>query len=75
MNTRLVMKLIIILAVMLFMVFMGMSNDDMVTFKLNPLGYSSPGVRAAIMYFIFFGAGVLTGSFLTVGGGKPKPKN
>jgi hypothetical protein len=75
MNARLVMKFVLILAVLLFMVMMGMSNDDMVTFRLGPLGYSSHSVRSAFMYFIFFGAGVLTGGLLAVGVGGSKSKS
>jgi uncharacterized membrane protein YciS (DUF1049 family) len=74
MNTRLVMKLALILAVMLFMVIMGMSNHDAITFKFNLFGYTSPKVTAALMYFIFFSVGVLTGGLLATGGGASKPK-
>ena len=74
MSTRLWIKLILVLAVLLFMVMMGMSNKDLVQFKLDPLGWKVDNVRAAIMYYVFFGAGVVTGAILAVGprGGKSK---
>ena len=67
MNSRLWFKLIFALAVLLFMVMMGISNDDMVQFRLNPLGIESGQVRSALMYFIFFGAGAVTGAVLLLG--------
>jgi len=67
MNMRLWLKLIFILAMLLFMVMMGISNNDLVQFKLKPLGFESEKTRAAIMYFIFFGAGVVTGAILLLG--------
>ena len=65
-----VLKLAFVLAVLLFMVLMGMSNNQRVVFRLNPLGIESGEISSAIMYFMFFGAGVFTGAVLTVGGGK-----
>ena len=65
MNTRLLLKLLFILAVLLFMVMMGVSNDASVEFEV--LGKSFGEMRAAFMYFIFFGAGVLFGAVIAVG--------
>ncbi len=70
MNTRLFLKLIFVLAVLLFMVMMGLSNDHPARFKLAQVGWEFE-VNAAIMYFIFFGAGVLAGAVIAAGGGKP----
>ena len=67
MNSRLLLKLLFVLAMLLFMVMMGMSNDDPVQFRLKPLGIESGKVRSALMYFIFFGAGIITGAVLAVG--------
>ena len=67
MNSRLWMKVIFVLAMLLFMVLMGMSNDDLVRFRLKPLGVESGEVRSALMYFIFFGAGLVTGAVVAVG--------
>jgi len=65
-TTRLWLKLILVLAVLLFMVVMGMSNDQVVTFRLKPFGVES-SQRSAILYFMFFGAGVITGAVLAAG--------
>ena len=68
-------KLGVVLAVLLFMVMMGMSNQDKVIFRLNPLGYKSNEVSTAILYFLFFSGGVVMGAFLAIGGaGKPSSK-
>ena len=69
MNTRLFLKLIFVLAVLLFMVMMGLSNDHPARFKLAKIGWEFE-INAAIMYFIFFGAGVLTGAVIASGSGK-----
>ena len=69
MNTRLFMKLVFILAVLLFMVMMGLSNMHPARLKLDKVGLDFE-VNAAIMYFIFFGAGVLAGAMIASGGGK-----
>ncbi len=65
MNTRLLLKLLFVLAVLLFMVMMGVSNQDTVTFKL--LGRTFGRMSAAFMYFIFFGAGVIFGAVIATG--------
>ena len=67
MTTRMWVKLIVVLAVLLFMVLMGMSNNQTATFRL--FGRESTS-QAAIMYFIFFGVGVVTGAILALGPGK-----
>ena len=71
MNARLLMKFVVVIAVMLFMVMMGMSNDQPARFKLTKLGVDVVD-KAAIMYFIFFAVGAFTGLVIAVGtGGKP----
>ena len=76
MNARHVVKLLVVLAVLLFMVMMGMSNGDPVRFKL--LSFTSDPIKSAFMYFTFFAVGAFTGLVLAVGtGGKssaPKSK-
>jgi hypothetical protein len=65
------MKFVVVLAVLLFMVMMGMSNGDPVRFKLAALNYESGPVKSAFMYFSFFAVGAFTGLVLAVGtGGK-----
>ena len=67
MNARHVVKLLVVLAVLLFMVMMGMSNGDPVRFKL--LSYTSDPIKSAFMYFTFFAVGAFTGLVLAVGSG------
>ena len=47
------------------MVIMGMSNHDRVNFEL--LNRRIGSLPAAILYFIFFGAGLISGAVLAVG--------
>ena len=68
MSTRLWVKLIVVLAVLLFMVLMGMSNTQKTHFEM--LGHTSDPIPAAIMYFIFLCGGVLVGVVLTLGPGR-----
>ena len=67
MTTRMWVKLIVVLAVLLFMVMMGMSNKQTATFKL--FGWEQDA-KAAIMYFVFFGVGIVTGAVLALGPGR-----
>ena len=69
MNARTFMKFVVVLAVLLFMLMMGMSNWDPVRFKLTPLNYESAPIKSAFMYFIFFAVGALTGWVLALGTG------
>ena len=66
MNMRLAAKLIFVLAVLLFMVMMGMSNRHTVAFHLKPF-FTDAKATASIMYFVFFGVGIITGAVLAVG--------
>jgi uncharacterized integral membrane protein len=64
MNTRLALRLGAVLAILLFMVIMGMSNHDSVPFHMGSAQWGEmPG---AIMFFIFFASGVVVGSLLTL---------
>lgn len=69
MNTRLLIKLFFVLGVLFFMVMMGMSNQDPVRFKFKIFDFVSGSIDSAIMYFIFFGVGTLTGGILAAGVG------
>ncbi|MGO8703043.1 MAG: hypothetical protein ACLQVA_04430 [Candidatus Brocadiia bacterium] len=71
MNARLLMKFAVVVAVMLFMVMMGMSNDQPARFKLTRLGVDVVD-KAAIMYFVFFAVGAFTGLVIAVGTGGGK---
>ena len=72
MTTRMWVKVIVVLAVLLFMVLMGMSNKQTATFRL----FDREGTaQAAIMYFIFFSVGVVTGAVLALGPVKSSKKS
>jgi len=65
MNTRLMTKLIFVLGLLLFMVILGLSNRNPISFQF--LDHSMGKIPAALMYFIFLGAGVLLGALLSTG--------
>ena len=71
MNAKLLFKTIFLIAILFLLVLMGMYNKDIVSLSMPeqilPKTLKQP---AAIMYFGFFGVGVLTGTILTAGGGK-----
>jgi uncharacterized integral membrane protein len=70
MNAKLFFKTIFMIAVLSLLVLMGMNNRQKVELSLPPLIPQTQKQPAAIMYFAFFGVGVLTGTILTAGGGK-----
>jgi hypothetical protein len=69
-TTKLVLKTLFLIVILLLLVLMGMNNRAMVTFALPPLLSKAINQPAAIMYFACFAVGVLTGTILTAGGGK-----
>jgi uncharacterized integral membrane protein len=70
MNAKLLLKTIFMIGVLLLLVIMGMNNRQSVELNLPPILPKKQVQAAAIMYFGFFGVGVLTGTVLTAGGGK-----
>ncbi len=70
MNAKLFFKTIFMIAILLILVLMGMNNRQNVKLSLPPLLPKTQEQPAAIMYFAFFGIGVLCGTVLTAGGGK-----
>ena len=58
-------KVLFVLAVLLFMVIMGMSYRGEVNFRL--MGREVGQLPAAILYFVFFGVGLISGAILAVG--------
>jgi len=70
MNAKLLFKTLFMIAVLLLLVLMGMNNRQDVDLKLPPVLPRAQTQPAAIMYFAFFGVGLLTGTILTAGGGK-----
>jgi uncharacterized integral membrane protein len=80
MNTKLALKTLFLIGILLLLVIMGMNNRQTVELSMPPIlpKTKSP---AALMYFGCFGVGVLCGTVLTAGkksgssgsGGKNKP--
>ena len=76
MIVKLILKTAFLVAVLLLLVIMGMNNRQPVELSMPPLLPQTQKQPAAIMYFGFFGIGLLTGSILAAGGkrgGKSKP--
>jgi uncharacterized integral membrane protein len=70
MNVKLLVKTVFFLALLLLLVLMGMNNKDTVALELPPLLPKALKLQSAIMYFAFFGVGVLTGTLLNAGGAR-----
>ncbi len=69
-TTKLILKTLFLIVILLLLVLMGMANKETVTFSLPPVLANPIKQAAAIMYFAFFAVGVLTGTILTAGSGK-----
>jgi uncharacterized integral membrane protein len=67
MNTRLLLRTIFLVAILLLLVIMGMNNRQTVGLSLPPILSKTQKLPAAIMYFGFFAIGVLCGAMLTAG--------
>jgi len=67
MIVKLILKTIFLVAVLLLLVIMGMNNRQPVELSMPPLLPKAQKYPAALMYFGFFGIGLLTGSILTAG--------
>jgi uncharacterized integral membrane protein len=76
MNPKLILKTLFLIAILLLLVIMGMNNRDSVELAMPPLLPKTQKMPAALMYFGFFGIGVLTGTILNSGkkGGSSKAK-
>lgn len=70
MNTKLLLKSLLIVVVLALLVLMGMNNTGRVDFALPPLLPKRIQLPAALMYFACFAVGFLTGTLLWAGGGK-----
>jgi hypothetical protein len=68
MNTKLLLKTIFLIAVLLLLVIMGMNNRQTADLSMPPLLPKVQKLPAAIMYFGFFALGLLSGTILTAGG-------
>lgn len=70
MNLKQLFKTLFTIAILSLLVVMGMYNQQSVELSLPRL--KELRLPAALMYFCFFGIGVLVGTVLMVGGGKKK---
>ena len=71
MNAKLFFKTIFLIAILFLLVLMGRYNNDQVSLSMPTWILPKKVVQpSAIMYFGFFGVGVLTGTILTAGGKK-----
>ena len=75
MNAKLLFKTVFLMVMLLLLVMMGLNNRGSVSFALPPILPKAVSQPAAIMFFAFFAAGVITGTVLTAGGGKGKDGN
>jgi len=69
MNTKLLLKTVLLIAILLLLVIMGMNNRQTVELTMPPVLPKVQRLPAAIMYFAFFAVGVLSGTLLTAGKG------
>jgi uncharacterized integral membrane protein len=67
MNSKLVLKTVFFIAVLLLLVIMGMYNQQSVGLSLPPILPRVHKLPAALMYFAFFAVGFLSGTLLTAG--------
>jgi uncharacterized integral membrane protein len=79
MNVKLLLKTVFLVVILLLLVIMGMNNRQTVRLTLPPILPKGQNMPAAIMYFGFFGVGVLSGTMLSGGkkggaSGKSKPQ-
>ena len=72
MSAKILVKTVFFMAVLLLLLLMGMHNRGPVDFSLPPVMKQTFQQPAALMYFAFFGVGVLTGAVITAGSGKRK---
>lgn len=70
MNAKLLLKTVFLIVMLLLLVLIGLHNKHAVEFSLPPLVPRPVKLPAALMYFVFFAVGLLTGTVLTAGGGR-----
>lgn len=78
MNFKLIFKTLFIIAILSLLVFMGLTNPNMIELHLPKVKSEWPTVvkqPAALMYFGFFGVGFLAGTIVMSGGGKRSSKS
>lgn len=68
MNTKLLLKTVFLIVMLLLLVMIGLYNKQTVEFVLPPLISKSVRLPAALMYFVCFAVGLISGTVLTAGG-------
>ena len=67
MNIMMLLKTAFITGLCALLVLIGLNNSNPVDFNLPPIFSEAVKKPAAIMYFSFFAAGILTGAVLSIG--------
>jgi uncharacterized integral membrane protein len=70
MNAKLLLKTVFLIVMLLLLVLIGLHNKHTVGFVLPPVIPKAVQLPAALMYFVFFAVGLLTGTVLSAGGGR-----
>jgi len=69
MSFKVLFKLVVFLAVLFAMMYIGLHNQQPADFYFPVLNQKKYTTDAALIYFAMFAVGVLTGAILTVGSG------
>jgi uncharacterized membrane protein YciS (DUF1049 family) len=75
MSFKVLIKVIVFLAILFVLLYIGMNNKQSVDFSFPILLDKKWTDAAGIVYFVMFAAGVLAGAVLTAGGGKGRAKS
>jgi uncharacterized membrane protein YciS (DUF1049 family) len=75
MSFKVLLKVIIFLAILFVLLYIGMENRQSVDFYFPILLDKKWTDQAGIVFFVMFAAGVLAGALLTAGGGKGRSKS
>jgi uncharacterized membrane protein YciS (DUF1049 family) len=68
MNAKILFKTVFLIVMLLVLVMIGLYNKQLVSFALPPVINKAVQLPAALMYFVFFAVGVITGTVLSAGG-------
>jgi uncharacterized membrane protein YciS (DUF1049 family) len=74
MSFKVLFKVIVFLAILFVLLYIGMNNRQTVDFSFPLLLDKKWTDQAGIVYFVMFAAGTLAGALLTAGGGKGRSK-
>jgi uncharacterized membrane protein YciS (DUF1049 family) len=74
MSFKTLFRVVVFLAILFVLLYVGMNNRQSIDFNFPMLLDKKWTDQAGIVYFAMFAAGVLAGALLTAGGGKGKSK-